>query len=365
MILDLFLYQALAFMLMRLGILLVNGWLFPRLSPLGPQPNSAKLSLKVSLLVPARNEAINLAETLPRLLAQPAAEILLLDDRSEDQTAALACALASSDPRFSLLPGQPLPGGWLGKNWACHQLAQAASGEVLVFTDADVYWEPGALEGLLAHLERADLVSVFPRQRTHSLIERILVPLVDVALLTGIPYPLIRSQSRHPLATAANGQVMVFSRAIYQACGGHQAVRKEVLEDVRLGQAVKRVGGRLELLLGDGLLSVRMYRSYAAITEGFGKNFPSFHLGNPLVLGISWVGHLVLYSGSWGLGLLNPLWWVVAGLGLLERLLVNLKTHREPWEVLLVPLAPFFSIPIYLQSLKRRFTWKGRVYGRD
>lgn len=359
MILDIFLYQALAFMLMRLVILLVNWRLFPRLTRAGGGPMPS-----VSLLVPARNEAANLAETLPRLLAQPAAEILLLDDRSEDQTARLACSLAGSDPRFGLLAGQPLPEGWLGKNWACHQLAQVARGQVLVFTDADVYWEAGALEGLLAHLKKADLVSVFPRQRTHSLIERVLVPLVDVALLTGIPYPLIRSRSLHPLATAANGQVMVFSRAIYQACGGHQAVREEVLEDVRLGQAVKRLGGRLELLLGNGLLSVRMYHSYGAITEGFGKNFPSFHLGNPLVLAISWVGHLVLYSASWLLGLVNPLWWVVGGMGLLERLLVNLKTRRELWEVLLVPLAPLLSIPIYLQSLQRRFTWKGRVYAR-
>ena len=217
-ILEFFLYQALLFLVIRLGIVLLNLRTFPIL-------RSALLSRRrrVSLLIPARNEAHNLIETLPRLLPHPADEILLLDDHSDDETALRAKQIAGSDPRFRLLAGRPLPSSWLGKNWACHQLSEAASGQMLVFTDADVYWEAGALESLSGHLASADLVSVFPRQHTFSLVERVLVPLVDVALLSNIPHPLIGRPI--PLGTPTNGQVMAFSRAAYQASGGHQAVR--------------------------------------------------------------------------------------------------------------------------------------------
>jgi len=352
---EIYLYQALLFLLIRLGIVLLNLRTFPIL-----RPATGSIRPKVSILVPARNEAHNLRETLPLLLAQPADEILLLDDRSDDETAVLAQRLGSADLRFRLLSGEPLPQGWMGKNWACHQLAEAARGEILVFTDADVWWGKGALESLLAQ-EQAGLVSVFPRQRTSSLVERVLVPLVDVALLGNIPHPLIG----RPLISPANGQVMVFSRTAYRACGGHKAVRAEVLEDVRLGQAVKNAGYGIRVLLGGNLIGVRMYRSYGEIIEGFAKNLPSFHLNSSLVLLLSLLGHLGVYSAVWALGFADPRWWLVGALGLLERTLINLKTGREIWEALLVPLAPPLSIPIYLRALRQDYTWKGRAYRRS
>jgi glycosyltransferase involved in cell wall biosynthesis len=262
-----------------------------------------------------------------------------------------------------VLVGLELPGGWKGKNWACHQLAQAAVGEVLIFTDADVGWEPGALGALLERLERAPgLLSVYPRQQVGSLVERVLVPLIDTVLLAFLPYPLVRT--RFPSASAANGQVMAFTRAAYQACGGHLGVRGEVLEDVRLAQQIKRARQPLSIALGGDLIGVRMYRSYAEIREGFGKNLGAFHGENPFLLAFSALFHLFVYTAPWLLLFADARWLSVGLLGLLERLLVNLKTGREPWEAVLVPLAPLLSLPIYCRAMRKTYTWKGRRYAR-
>ncbi len=349
---------ALAVMGFRIAVLLVNLGSFPVLRPASPRRKA-----RVSLLVPARDEAHNLPRTLPKLLAQPAEEILLLDDHSSDGTAEMARRIAGADGRLRVLVGQGLPQGWKGKNWACYQLAQAASGQVLIFTDADVSWEPGALEAVLAGLERTPgLLSVYPRQQVGSLAERVLVPLIDVVLLASLPYPLVRT--RFPSAAAANGQVMAFTRSAYQACGGHRAVRGEVLEDVRLAQRIKQARQPLGIALGGGLIGVRMYRSYAEIREGFGKNLGAFHRESSLLLVFSALFHLVLYTAPWPLLWVDPGWLWVGLLGLLERLLTNLKTGREPWEALLVPLAPLLSLPIYLRAMRKRYTWKGREYAR-
>lgn len=352
------LYAALVVIGLRLAVLLVNLGSFPLL-----QPSVPRRKVRVSILLPARNEAHNLPKTLPWLLAQPAQEILLLDDRSSDPTAEVARQLAGHDPRFRLLRGEELPAGWKGKNWACCQLAQAASGEVLIFTDADVVWKPGALEAVLAQLERTPgLLSVYPRQQVGSLAERVLVPLIDVVLLASLPYPLARSP--FPLAAAANGQVMAFTRPAYQACGGHRAVRGEVLEDVRLAQRIKRARQPFALALGGSLIEARMYRSYAEIQEGFGKNLGAFHGENPLLLLLSVLVHLLVYTAPWLLLSADGGWLWVGVMGMLERLLVNLKTGRDLWEAVLVPLAPVMSLPIYLRAWRKTYTWKGRKYAR-
>lgn len=359
-LLDYVLYTVLAWLGLKLGILLLNLGFFPvlrREKLQGPRPT-------VSLLVPARNEAHNLRETLPGMLLQGVQEILVLDDHSTDGTAQVVEAFSRQDARVRLLPGLLKPEGWMGKTWACFQLAQAAQGEVLLFTDADVYWRKRGVRAVLARMERerAGLVSVYPRQITPSLAERVLLPLIDDVLLCYLPYPLVRTP--FPSAAAANGQVMAFTRQAYLAAGGHAAVRGEVLEDVRLAQKTKAAGERLAVALGGGLVAVRMYRSFAEIIEGLGKNLIEFHGKSRVLLALSYLGHLTAYTLCWPLALLDPAWLWVGGLGLLERFLLGLKTGREGWEWVLVPLAPLFSTPIYLRSGQKRYTWKGREYTR-
>lgn len=358
--LDYVLYTVLAWLGLKLLILLLNTALFPvlkRTKLQGPRPAA-------SLLVPARNEAHNLRETLPGMLLQGVQEILVLDDHSTDDTAQVVEEFSRQDARVRLIPGLPKPEGWMGKTWACYQLAQAAQGEVLIFTDADVYWRKRAVRAVLARMEqeRAGLVSVYPCQMTHSLAERVLLPLIDDVLLCYLPYPLIKTT--FPSAAAANGQVMAFTRQAYLASGGHAAVRGEVLEDVRLAQKIKAVGQRLALALGDGLVSVRMYRSFAEIVEGLGKNLIEFHGRSRVMLALSYLGHLTAYTLCWPLALLEPGWLWVGAMGLLERLLLNHKTGRAWWEFGLMPLAPLLSTPIYVRSGQKKYTWKGREYSR-
>ncbi len=358
--LDFFLYAAMFWLGLKLLILSLNLLWFPVLQK---RPTQGKRPT-VSLLIPARNEAHNLPETLPGLLKQEVEEIVLLDDQSTDETAAVVEQFSRQDARVRLIAGQPKPEGWMGKTWACHQLAQAARGEVLIFTDADVRWQSEGVRALLALMEqgKAGLVSVYPRQITLSLPERVLLPLIDDVLLCYLPYPLVVTP--FPSAAAANGQVMAFTRLAYQASGGHWAVRGEVLEDVRLAQKTKAARQRIAVALGGSLIAVRMYHSLGEIVEGLGKNLIEFHARSRLVLALSYGGHLLAYTLCWPLALIDPLWLWVGLMGLLERLLLNLKTGRAWWEVVLVPLAPLYSTPVYLRSGQRTYTWKGREYTR-
>ncbi|MCB0161394.1 MAG: glycosyltransferase family 2 protein, partial [Caldilineaceae bacterium] len=164
-------------LLVMLAIALGNLWAFPRLSPTSATAPMAR----VSVLIPARDEAAVIGRTVDALLGQepPVHEVLVLDDGSTDGTGGAAHAAAGADPRLRVLDGAPLPAGWVGKNWACHQLGQAATGDVLLFTDADVCWEAGALSAVIrlqASLD-ADLLTVWPTQATVTWGERLVVPL--------------------------------------------------------------------------------------------------------------------------------------------------------------------------------------------
>ncbi|MGI8747140.1 MAG: glycosyltransferase, partial [Deinococcus sp.] len=340
------------FLLYKLFTLGVNMLSFPVLRFRPPHPHP----LRVSLLVPARDEAHNLPHTLPGLLAQGADEVILLDDSSGDGTGDLARRLGEASPAAGLrvLDGLPRPPGWHGKPWACEQLGQAATGEVLVFTDADVSWRPGALAAVLHELERsrADLLSVWPRQETRRPGERLLVPLVDDVLLGLLPAPLVRL----PFASlsAGNGQLMAFRQESYRGVGGHALVRSEVLEDVLFASRLKARGGQLALALGGELLSVRMYRGYRESVLGLAKSLPVAHGHSRPLLALSWFWHLAAYT--------LPLFFGPRGLvllGLAGRLGVNLKTGRrrpaDLAEVLLTPLAPLASLPVYLLALRREY----------
>ena len=194
---------------------------------------------KLSILIPARNEAAVIGETVRDLLAQTCLnfELILLDDQSDDGTGRIAAQAAGDDVRFRLVTGAPLPPGWLGKNWACHQLSQAAGGQWLLFADADVRWAPNALLALLslAQTEQAELLTVWPTQQTESWAERLVVPLMSFAILCYLPILPVHF-THWPAFAAANGQCLLFRREAYDKVGGHTAVRNHVIEDVALAR---------------------------------------------------------------------------------------------------------------------------------
>jgi glycosyltransferase involved in cell wall biosynthesis len=347
-----------AFHAVKLAGLAANLVVFPVLRPRPPVGRP-----ETSVLVPARDEGKRLPAVLTGLCAQDVTEIIVLDDQSSDHTALVVRNAARADPRVRLLRGTPPPPSWTGKNWACHQLAAAARGDVLLFCDADVLLAPGAVDACWAQLraQHADVFSVFPRQRTATLGERLLVPLIDDVLLAFLPHRLLRLPV--PSAATANGQLLMFRRGSYDALGGHAAVAGEINEDIALARRARRAGLRLGLALGGDLAGARMYNGYLASVHGFGKSLRAAHGGHDSVLALSAAGHLLAYTVPWLAWRRGRAWRAAAVLGLAQRVLVNLKTGRgAPGEAVLVPVTPLAALPAYALAFRRHAEWKGRRY---
>jgi len=231
---------------------------------------------RVSLLLPVRDEAARVPAALRALLDQTGlrdVEILVLDDGSRDGTAEVVRRGAGGDPRVRLLPGRPLPAGWFGKPHACQQLADAATGSVLVFVDADVVVAPTGIARTVTLLRRSglDLVCPYPRQRAESVAERLVQPLLQWSWLTTLPLRLAERSARESLA-AANGQLLAVDASVYRRAGGHAAVRRAVLDDVALLRAVKRAGGRGVVVDGTDAATCRMYAGWPALRAGYTKS---------------------------------------------------------------------------------------------
>jgi hypothetical protein len=233
---------------------------------------------RVTVLVPARDEAARIAPCIASILASEGVrdlEVIVLDDGSSDGTADVVIATAAGDPRLRVISGgdSDVPAGWLGKTWACHRLAAEAQGSVLVFVDADVVLAPHALAATVAVLRGGglDLVSPYPRQVAEGALPRLVQPLLQWSWATLLPLRLAESSPRPSLA-AANGQLLAIDASAYARCGGHAAVRDEVLDDVALLRAVKASGGRGVVVDGTDVATCRMYDDGAALVEGYTKS---------------------------------------------------------------------------------------------
>lgn len=263
-----------------------------------PAADPEPVTERVSVLLPARDEAGQIGACLGDLLDQldvPDLEILVLDDESSDGTAAAVRRAAGDDPRVRLLTGVTPPPGWLGKPHACHQLAAAATGSVLVFLDADVRLAPHALGATIGLLRGAglDLVSPYPRQLAETLTERLLQPLLAWSWLTTLPVILVERSPRESLA-AANGQLIAVDAQAYRTAGGHAAVRDRVLDDIALMRAVKRSGGRTGVADGSRIALCRMYQTWPQVRDGYGKSlWEAF--GSPAGAAGVMAGLIVLY----------------------------------------------------------------------
>ena len=325
---------------------------------------------RVSLLVPARDEEANLAAHLPAWLAldYPELEILVLDDDSSDGTAArVEEHLPASGGRLRLLRGAPLPEGWLVKSWACHQLAAASTGEVLLFCDADVATRADAVALTVALMERgrADALTALPRHHLGGWTERAVVPLVtQIPVLALLPLRLV-PEFAAPSLSMANGQWLAFTRGAYRATGGHAAVRGSLVEDVELGRTVTRAGLRLLPAVAARALEVRMYGSPRAVREGFPKNLYPLVGARPGKLALGLVGLYLLAVHPW-LALLAGVPGAVVGFVMLGALrAAGALLFRHGWgSVLLHPVGSLMVGELALRSLTaaRRggAVWKGR-----
>lgn len=346
------------------------------------QYRSTNRSPKVSVLVPARNEERTIAACVQSLLSQdyPDFEILVLDDASEDRTGALVRQF-EKDPRLRTLRGTPLPAGWLGKPWACHQLAQAASGEVLLFTDADTVHHPKMLGDAVAALqaERVDLLSALPRLRLATWSERLVLPILLWSVHTFLPLCLARRFFHRGLATAI-GQFMMFRKTAYTSVGGHGAVRGSVAEDRALVRRVAKAGLSWTLVDGAGRIAIRPYRTFKEVWEGLSRSlFPTFGYNLPFFLfvwswlfWVAWEPPLLLVLGGLGLLHVPPTMELAAAIAIAFSVLLwgisNLRFRLRPWQTFVHPITNLGILLIALHSILwhslGRSTWKGRPLSR-
>jgi hypothetical protein len=356
-----------ALLALMLGVALYNLLTAPRLERAG-EPSAFPT---VSVLVPARDEAENLRRTLPHLLAldYPRLEIVLLDDRSTDGTADVAAEIGGrGGAPLRVLRGTDPPPGWVGKNWACHQLAEATAGDVLIFCDADVEAVPAAVRRTVAALQthRAGAVTAVPRQRLDGWMHAAVVPIiVQLPVLAMLPLRLIPILLS-PSLSMANGQWLAFSRAAYDAAGGHAAVRGEVVEDVALGRLVKARGHRLLVCVAPSLLAVRMYGGAAAMREGFRKNLYPLLGGRrtPFVAALAMLSIAWIYPFA---GALRGTPAAMVPLALLAAVrIAGALLFRQGWgTVVLHPAGALLSAVLAVESWigheRGRVRWKGRA----
>ncbi|MGD0613066.1 MAG: glycosyltransferase [Anaerolineales bacterium] len=372
-----------------LGIVIVT-WLHAR-RPLDvvvrpvPLPATAPL---ISVCVPARNEARNIQRCCEALLAQtyPNFELLVIDDRSTDGTLQILTALATGDARLRAVQGEELPAGWAGKPHALFQASGQARGEWLCFVDADTFIAPQGLASayVAAQSHQADLFTMMTEQELGSFWEKVILPLVFTGLTVGFVPRKVNDPTKPD--AIANGQFILIKRSVYEAVGGHAAIRDSIVEDKDLAVLVKHAGYRLVVADGRAVARTRMYTTLPEMWEGWTKNI---FLGLKGSAGLLLLGAFGAFVSLWA-ALLLPLgfaaglaWWAAAGWGggllialeaavlagylVFRRARVCRQINISAWYALTVPLgAAVFAGMMAASAWKvlsgQGVTWKGRKY---
>ena len=331
-----------------------------------PERGNSSGSL-VSVLVPARNEAYKLPALLDALMRQDYSEmeILVYDDHSEDGTAEVVHQFAYKDERIKLLTGESLPHGWFGKNHACHQLASKATGEYLLFLDADVDVSKDLVKRsvALSKQNKFTLLSIFPKQKVITTGERLTVPMMNWILLTLLPMVLVRT-SRNPSLAAANGQFMLFEAKTYKSHWWHKQVKNSLVEDIEIIRMMKAENYRVATLLGDKDVSCRMYSSFKEGLNGFAKNVIEFFGGSSLLA----VLFTVLIMGGvfiipFTLGI--ELFIIYLGIIMLIKVFVSITSKQSAGKNLLFHIPQMFTFLIMVfkgiqVKQSGKYYWKGR-----
>jgi len=349
-------------------------------------PNRGGDLPNVAVIIPARNEADNIAACLQSLVAQTypgdRLSIFAVDDSSFDGTPAIIAGFAEKFPHLSFLRSPVLEPGWTGKCQACWVGSRAvpAATEWLCFIDADMRAEPLLLASAVeaATAEGLDLLSLAPRHRLLSFAERLMIPCGHYVL--AFRQNLLRLQARHGTDATVTGQFILVRRAVYEKVGGHAAVRGTISEDVALGCLLKRNGFVVLLMDGTRLISTRMYTGWNALRLGFGKNLIDMLEGPVSTLAtataailLAWAAILLpiidlirCNAGSSGacLGSFLAIPASAASIGL--HVAGALYFQIPLWYGLLFPLGYSVGAIIAVDSVRMRVTgrtrWKDRIY---
>lgn len=312
-----------------------------------------------AVLIPARNEAANLAELIPQIVEQ-GARVYVFDDESTDGTAQVAARAGA----IVLRPSAPLPAGWTGKNRACHELGRAAMEDAreewILFLDADVRIASGALASMveLARRARVEVLTGFPQILPGRGVEPLFLAWVGWILLSTNPFGIV-SRTRMGHNRFTNGQIGLWRRSLYGEVWPHEQVRDRILEDVMIGRLLARRGIRVETANLSRVLSVRMYETWRQAIDGMSKN--SFEIAGSvpgtvaLALGLAAVAWLWVLSG-----------WPAYAIMVAGSVAVALTCRAPLWVAPLTPLTLTIGAGVVVRSLIWRLTgktsWKGRTY---
>lgn len=337
---------------------------------------------RMSVLIPARNEAERIGATVTGWTRQdyPSFEVLVYDDDSEDDTAIRARAASGDSGRAQVVRGGPLPTGWRGKPWACQRLRTLASGDILVFADADIAPRADALARVAAALDvlEVDALSALPTHTGAGFAVRVLVGLQNWGALTFVPLWMAAARRRHHLA-AMNGQFMAMRADVYDAVGGFAAVRDSLAEDTALGRRLVAGGHRVRLIDGARVVTCRAYESLRAVWTSNVRNLVPAFLGSGTLLLLALCTLLVLHA--WPFAVLataaltgRPPSWAWTGLplaeillGLASRWMADLRAGHGPWLALAHPLAVGALAAMGVGSAilywsRGTVAWRGRRY---
>jgi chlorobactene glucosyltransferase len=324
----------------------------------------------VSVVIPARNEARIIERTVRAFLDQDYLnfEIIVVNDRSTDGTGEILRSI--SDPRLKVVEPEETPAGWLGKTWALEQGSARARGELLLFVDADLIYEPAAIRAAVAEIESsgAALLALLPHFEMKSFAENVAMPMLAYFAFSGMPL-WYSNRSRVPFLALGGGSGNLIRREIFESIGHFDQLKEAVVDDVGLARLVRRHGGNTRAVRADHLISVRMYHSAGEIVDGFTKNMfivmGRSYVAGAIMLALLVILHLLPYAlavaGDW-LAIAN-----VILISLTRVVLFRAFRYRLDNAIFLHPLMVAFWAYIFLRSMwftgvRNELRWRGRTY---
>lgn len=371
-----------AALLVFLGIAIRNLFLFPKIKKSKWNTNIRTFP-KVSIMVPARNEEKSIQACVESLLSldYPDFEVIVLNDNSTDATGSILESIANRFPeKLTVINGTPLPQGWVGKPWACHQLSKQATGELFLFTDADTVHSPESLRAVVEYFltEKVDFVSMIPYEKMDTWGEATIIPMIHFLYFAYLPNDWIAKKPSVSVS-AANGQYMFFKSEVYRAIGGHTAVKNNVVEDVFLAKTVKRAGYKTGLVNGSDIVTCKMYWNFKETFEGFSKNFYA-GMSYKLSTMIAFLSHFfllyvapvffVLFAAVTQNTSIELFWIPLTQVGLITtiRAMITFSFSMPLYQLWLHPLSAAIAIAIGINSVRwsrSKIQWKGRSYTKE
>ena len=312
-----------------------------------------KASGSVSVLIPMRNEEANVKGCLSSVLAQKGLdtlEVIAIDDGSTDNTSNEVKAF----PIVELISGEKLPDKWLGKLWACQQLAEKSSGDYLVFVDADVRLSDYAVANSISKMGNWDFISPYPRQLTAGFVQKIFQPLLQWSWLSSVPLLIAQKYSIKSMAVA-NGQFLIIKRDAYFKSGAHAGIKTEVLDDLMLARNLLKQGYKGGVAEASNIATCHMYKNKMELFKGYQKSlWKAFGSVPGTILAIA----LLIVTGilpiiSTALGSTSGL--AAFGLITLSRMISSLRTGSLPNSAIFHPLAILMLLGLIL------FSWYGKI----